>query len=215
MQPAVLMEMARGTYHGGAMPRRDRLRIVSLCSLALVLAAAAPLAAAPVRVVRVVVPPKAGAVAERAAAILASQIEKRCGVKVSAAGDADLTIEMAIDAEIGAEGYRIADAPGGPIGIIGGDERGLVYGAGRFLRTSRYAEDGFIPGTWRGASTPACPVRGIYLATHFRNFYEEAPTGELTEYIDELALWGINSLTVTFPHWQFEGFDGASSTCGP
>jgi hypothetical protein len=189
------------------MPSRDRLRIVSLLCLALGLAAAAPLAAGPARAVRVVVPPKAGAVAERAAAIVASQIEKRCGAKVSAAGDADLTIEMAIDARIGAEGYRIADAPGGAIGIIGGDERGLVYGAGRFLRTSRYAEDGFIPGTWRGASSPACPVRGIYLATHFGNFYEEAPAGELKEYIDELALWGINSLTVAFPHWQFEGFD--------
>jgi hypothetical protein len=55
------------------MPTRDRLRIVALRSLALVLAAAAPLAAAPARAVRVVAPPKAGPVAERAAAIVASQ----------------------------------------------------------------------------------------------------------------------------------------------
>ena len=54
---------------------------------------------------------------------------------------------------------------------------------------------------------PACPVRGVYLATHFNNFYEAAPIEEVGRYVEDLALWGVNSLVVHFPHWQFNGFD--------
>ena len=114
---------------------------------------------------------------------------------------------MAIAPGSGAEGFAIEDRTGGGVRIVGSDERGLLYCAGKFLRTSGYSQDGFRASAWRGRSTPVCPMRGVYLATHYSNFYEAAPIEEVGCYVEELALWGVNSLVVHFPHWQYSGFD--------
>ena len=85
-----------------------------------------------------------------------------------------LKVELAIAPGIGSEGFRIEDRPGGGVKIVGNDARGLLYGVGKLLRTSRYDCDGFTAGAWRGTSIPEKPVRGIYFATHFHNFYHDA-----------------------------------------
>ena len=54
---------------------------------------------------------------------------------------------------------------------------GLLYGVGKLLRSSRFDQGGFMPGGWRGQSVPQGRFRAIYLASHFRNFYEAAPPG--------------------------------------
>ena len=43
------------------------------------------------------------------------------------------------------------------------------------------------------------PVRGMYLATHFNNFYDNAPTAEVVPVIEEMALWGGNDLLLNVP----------------
>jgi hypothetical protein len=108
---------------------------------------------------------------------------------------------------IGSEGYMIADNPMGGIRIVGNDDRGLLYGVGKFLRTSTYGADGFTPGRWRGKSIPQKKVRGIYLAMHFHNFYHEASVKEITSYIEDLSLWGVNALTVWYDMHDFDGID--------
>ena len=133
------------------------------------------LSADPVPSVRVVLPADAGVVARRAAGILSRQISERCDAKVLTAGEAAWAIHLGCESGIGPEGYRISDGPGGSVRILGNDERGLLYGVGKFLRSSRYDRGGFTPGTWRGTSVPQCPMRGIYFATHFNNFYEYSP----------------------------------------
>lgn len=90
-------------------------------------------AAAPAPVVRVVLPADAGIVAKRAGRILARQITQRCEAKVVAAGEAACSIELAVESGIGTEGFRIADGPGGSVRILGNDEKGLLYGVGKFL----------------------------------------------------------------------------------
>ena len=50
-------------------------------------------------------------------------------------------------------------------------------------------------------------MRGIYLATHFNNYYEAASPEELERYIEDLSLWGINLLALAYPHWQYTGYD--------
>jgi len=165
------------------------------------------LAAGPVQSVRVVLPSDAGVIARRAAAILGRQITERCGAKVQTTGEAAWSIELGLEASIGTEGYKIADGPGGSARILGNDERGLLYGVGRFLRSSRYDEGGFTPGAWRGTSVPRCSMRGIYLATHFNNYYEAATPEELDHYVEDLALWGFNLLALAYPHWQYAGYD--------
>jgi hypothetical protein len=168
---------------------------------------ASPLYAEGAKSVRLVLPPKPGPVVENVGRVFARQIQQRCDAKVITSGDAPLVVELAIAPGIGAEGFRIEDRPGGGVRIAGNDERGLLYGVGKFLRTSRYDQGGFSPGAWRGVSVPACPVRGVYFATHFANYYESAPIEEVQRYVEDLALWGVNSLVLHFPHWQFDGFD--------
>jgi hypothetical protein len=118
-----------------------------------------------------------------------------------------LKVELAIAPGIGREGFRIEERPGGGVKIVGNDERGVLYGVGKFLRTSRYDKRGFTPGVWRGASVPQKPVRGIYFATHFHNFYHDASVEEVQRYVEDLGLWGYNAVVVWYDMHHFEGVD--------
>lgn len=138
--------------------------------------------------------------------VLARRLEERgCPVAAAPRGEADLLLEIA--PSLGAEAYEIADARRGATRVVGGGPRGLLYGVGKVLRTSRYREGRPVLNNWRGVSSPECQVRGIYLATHFGNYYEAAPLQEVIEYVEDLALWGANAVVVHFPTLQFDGFE--------
>jgi len=157
--------------------------------------------------VRIVLPPEPGPIIRRAAAILRRQVTARCDAAVVDDGEAGCQVELGLENGVGAEGYRIADGPGGSVRILGQDERGVLYGVGKFLRSSRYDRGGFTPSGWRGVSVPHCPMRGIYLATHFNNYYEAASPEEFESYVEDLALWGFNLLALAYPHWQYASYD--------
>jgi hypothetical protein len=165
------------------------------------------LGAAPVGSVRLMLPPQATPSIRNTARILERQMTQRCDTKVVTSGDGALTIELAIEAGIGAEGFRIVDGPSGSIRVLGNDERGLLYGVGKLLRSSRFDQGGFTAGRWRGQSVPQGQFRAIYLASHFRNFYETAPSAEAQAYLEDLALWGFNTIIVHFPQFQFRDFN--------
>lgn len=156
--------------------------------------------------VRLILPEDANNCIKHTAALFKRKVMSRCDTEVITSGTAELRIELALDPEIGAEGFKIEDGENGCIRIIGGDECGILYGTGKFLRTSQYTTSKFLPGEWRGISKPVCPVRGIYMATHFMNFYEAAPHNEVIKYLEDLSLWGYNTLIVHFPTWQFSDF---------
>jgi len=147
------------------------------------------------------------------AGILERQVSQRCGKRSLSNKNArqQLTIELSIQPEIGSEGFRIENGRAGTIRILGGDASGVLYGVGKFLRTARYGRNGFTPGKWRGESLPKCPFRAVYLATHFGNYYEAAPIEEVKCYIEELGLWGYNTILVHYPTWQFDGLHGPRS----
>jgi hypothetical protein len=156
--------------------------------------------------VRVILSPELGSIARNAARVFARQVEQRCGAKVVSSADAPFVIELAVDRGLGPEGFRIADRDRG-VRITSHDERGLFYGLGKFLRSSRYDQGGFTPGVWRGASAPEKPLRGIYLATHYHNFYHDAPLDEVLRYVEDLGLWGYNTVAVWYDMHHFQGFD--------
>ena len=160
-----------------------------------------------VKTVRVHLSPQASPVVAHLATVFARQVTDRCGAKVVTEGDAPLVVEFATADDIGPEGFRIEDRPGGGVRIVGRDDRGLVAGTGKFLRTSRYDRGGFTPGAWRGESVPTKPSRGIYFATHFFNYYHSAPIPEIERYVEDLALWGTNELMVWYDMHHFNGFD--------
>lgn len=103
-----------------------------------------------------------------------------------------------------AESFRIEHHPDKSISITASDPNGMLYGMGKFLHNAALTADGFEPGTWQGLSTPEKPFRMIYFATHFHNFYHDAPIEKVTEYIEELVLWGYNSLNVWFDMHHFD-----------
>lgn len=151
---------------------------------------------------------------DRAVAIMQRQIKERCGARLTVGRAGVAAVEMEIKPGIGCEGFCIEDIPSGAVRISGNDERGLLYGIGKFLRTSHYSprrslggQDGFAPGSWRGASVPEKEVRGIYFATHFHNFYDDAPIEKITHYLEDLALWGYNALQVWFDMHHFQGIN--------
>lgn len=153
-------------------------------------------------------PPQSNPVIGQIGRVFARQIQSRCDARVLAEGaKARLTVELAVEPGIGAEGYKIADGAAGTIRIIGNDNRGLLYGVGKFLHTSAYGSQGFTPGSWRGVSVPKLPVRGVYFATHFHNFYQEAPIEDVAQYIEDMSLWGPNSFLVWFGMEEFNGID--------
>ncbi len=165
---------------------------------------ASPLCAETTKTVRLMLPSPSSPVVENIGRVFARQVQERCDAKVVATGDAPLTVELAIEPGIGIEGFRIEDRSGGGVRIVGNDQRGLLYGVGKFLHTSRYDQDGFTAGTWRGTSVPQKSIRGIYFATHFNNFYHDAPIQEVQNYVEDLGLWGYNVLAF-WPDLRYAG----------
>lgn len=165
------------------------------------------MSACPVQSVRVVLSPRNVAIIEQIAKVFTRHLAERCGGRVKISDNAPLTVELAIEESAEAEGFSITQDGKDTIRITGNDERGLLYGLGRFLRTSRYDGDGFTPGDWRGTDAPMGSFRAIYAATHFNNFYEAAPIEEVQQYLEDVAMWGANAVIAHFPAWQFTGFD--------
>ena len=186
---------------------RKAARIRWVVSFAISLLVLSELPARAVDSIRLVLPTTPSKLVVKSSGLFAHQVFERCGAKVVYSGQAPLTVHLEVSPGIGREGYTIADYPGGGINIVGNDDRGLLYGVGKFLRISTYGPDGFTAGHWRGTSVPQKEVRGIYFATHFHNFYHEAPIQEIQTYVEELSLWGVNSLAVWYDMHHFDGID--------
>jgi hypothetical protein len=132
----------------------------------------------------------------RTFAILKDRIEQRCPAKVVEAGRGAQII-LAIDDRLSRDAFRI-DQDGAAVRVAGGSPRGLLYGVGKFLRTCRY-DGAFQLSPWRGTSEPHGSLRGMYFATHFHNWYHQASEEEISRYMEDLALWGVNAIMVIFP----------------
>jgi hypothetical protein len=154
--------------------------------------------------VEVRLPDKPSAVVERIYAVFSRVIQERTGIEPARSKNG--TIILGLRDGLGKEGYEIADGKNGEILITGNDERGLLYGVGAFLRSSKYQPNRFEPGAFRGKSAPASPLRIAYLASHTGNWYENAPQKDVQQYIEELGLWGYNAIMVCFPAEQFDSF---------
>ncbi len=188
--------------HSTASSLVSRMRLAAFSAI-IVFSLLPALGAQPVRLV---LPAKHGPLMDRAAAIFSRRVSQRCGVPSPGAANA-VAIELRVDPEIGAEGFTISRSARSTVRVTGGDERGVLYGLGKLFRTSQCNSGRFSPGTWRGTSRPAASLRGVYLASHFGNFYEAAPIGELETYVEDLALWGVNAVGFAFPAWQYTSYE--------
>lgn len=145
---------------------------------------------------RVKIEAPTGSLVSRTFAILKDRIEQRCPARVVEADTGEQVI-LAVDDSLSPDAFRI-DAVGAAVRVSGGSPRGLLYGVGKFLRTSGY-EGTFQPSSWRGTSAPQGSLRGMYFATHFHNWYHQASEPEIARYMEDLALWGVNAVMAIFP----------------
>ena len=139
--------------------------------------------------------------------MLATRIHERSGIRPILGGNGACTLDLNTHQGIGREGFRIAEISPRKLSITGNDDLGLLYGIGKFLRMNTYTNGSVTLGTWRGESVPEKPFRAIYFATHFGNYYEEAPIEEVQRYLEDLALWGYNTVIVWFDMHQYDGID--------
>ena len=146
-----------------------------------------------------------GKVMAHIVSLLEQRIKERSGITIDREGHGQLDLRLEVKPGIGAEGFVISGGADQAIAIVGNDYRGLLYGVGKFLRTSGYLDGSFVPSAWRGTAVPEKSTRGIYFATHFYNYYQTAPIAEVQRYIEDLALWGMNTLMVWFDMHHFNG----------
>ena len=138
--------------------------------------------------------PQSTPVVRKAGELLTRYLAERRGIIIKwVDGPAHLTFD--IRPGIGGEGFRIEDGADGVLCLTGNDERGLLYAVGKYLREP----------DWRGTTVPEKKFRAIYFATHFHNYYHDAPVDEVRRYVEELALWGCNTLMVWFDMHHYSG----------
>lgn len=102
-------------------------------------------------------------------------------------------VEFTIDGSLSNETafVHVAD---GCAKVHGGRFRALVFGAGCLLRSIRYNAEAFEVPCGEFVFRPAKPIREVYLARHFNTWYHRASAEELSRYVDDLVLCGVNSI---------------------
>ena len=154
--------------------------------------------AAPPTVPTLFVEPSAANV-ENVPRILRRVIRERTGAETPHVSGADAAITLAIEPGIGTEGFAIQTSPRNPRGIrvVGNDATGLLHGVGKLLRLTHYSPGKIALPTWRGKSVPTSPVRGMYCAFNFNNWYVAGPREDFARYMEDLGLWGLNTIFIS------------------
>ena len=100
----------------------------------------------------------------------------------------------------GPEGYRITSAPGSVV-VAGADERGVLFGVGRLLRTMEIGRDRVIlPAALDVTETPVVALRGHQLGYRPKtNSYDAWDAPQWEQYIRDLAVFGTNAIELIPP----------------
>lgn len=119
------------------------------------------------------------------------------GIIVSdSAEKGDICVKLLTDKTLPPEAYSIKKTSENSYKITGADRLGICYGVGRFLHRG-----------YKNLSDETCvpekKIRAIYFATHFNNYYQVAPTDEISDYVEEQLLWGCNCISMWFDMHHF------------
>lgn len=122
--------------------------------------------------------------------LISSRISER--VPSPEAGLPVLDLTFRLDTTMAAEAARI-EIRGRCATVSAAGTRGLVFGAGKFLRSLRYTEKGIEARSGIYGFAPKASFRGCYTARHHNNWYHWATAEELTRYFEDMMLWGMNT----------------------
>lgn len=128
-------------------------------------------------------------------------LERKC---LSLSTPADYEITCAVNPSMTCDRYRL-ESTGQGFSLTAANECAVFAGLGRLLLESTFdGRGGYEPPVLPIDFTPQKPLRGMYFATHFDNFYHAAPIEEVFEVIEDLALRGCNNLLVWFDMHHFD-----------
>lgn len=105
----------------------------------------------------------------------------------------NLDITLLIDKSFDEYSGKIEDG----IIITAGSHHQMLDLCGRVLRNKRI----------RGEFTSYKKMSGMYFATHFNNYHDASPLSELYRYIEDLALWGMNTLKLWFDMHHYNNME--------
>lgn len=102
----------------------------------------------------------------------------------------EINLTLVLDENIGEYNGKYED------GIItGGSHHSILELCGRFLRNPQMKNMEFH------SHKEVC---GIYIASHNNNYYLHAPLSEIYDYMDDLALWGMNFVEMWFSISEYD-----------
>lgn len=86
--------------------------------------------------------------------------------------------------------------------ILGADDRGILYGVGKLLRSLHFSSGKmWLTGNIKVSETPAYSIRGHQLGyRNLNNTYDAWNVKQYEKYIRELALFGANSIEYVAPY---------------
>ncbi len=141
---------------------------------------------------------------QKAAQMLLEEVEKRTQIRMPQANSATAgkpAIRLLRSAPgRKAEGYRLRTTPA-EIVIEGNDSRGVLFGAGHFLRLARMSRQSFsIPSGMNMETAPQTGLRGHQLGFRPKtNSYDGWTLAMWEQYIRELAMFGTNAIELIPP----------------
>lgn len=184
------------------------------------------------RTAHIMCPTRATERMKRAVFMLKDEVEKRtgvrweCGAKKPEGGGPLVTIE--IDGAGAADGYALRyDAATNTVAIKGNDERGVLFGVGRLLRSLRMERGAIaLPAGLDIVTAPAYRLRGHQIGYRDKvNSYDGWDLPQWEQYLRDLAVFGTNTVemipprsddkptSVHFPRPQLEMMAGVSRLC--
>lgn len=109
--------------------------------------------------------------------------------------------------ELKDDAFRLIPAPDG-VSVEGASVCAVFHGTGVLLRRLRPdGRGGFTRLEKELFFTPEKPLRGIYFATHFHNFYHSAPLEAVYERVALSAMRGYNELLVWFDMHHYSSME--------
>ncbi len=169
----------------------------------------------------IVTPPKLEELEHKAVTVLQEEIQRRTGIQLRTLTEwpknQRSVIAVGQTAEVKAiagpyadileggqtlrkEGFRLSIRENA-IFVVGNDQRGVLYGIGKLLRTLRMKPGSILaPEDLDITTCPRYPIRGHQLGYRPKtNAYDAWSPAQFDQYIRELALFGANSIEIIPP----------------
>jgi hypothetical protein len=143
--------------------------------------------------------PNASAIEKKAAQMISEEVEKR--TRLRATSGVSITIGKGSGPAAGSkDGYTVTTSSAG-VSIMGNDDRGVIFGAGYFLRQALMSRQRFeIADGLNVTSAPKVTIRGHQLGYRPKtNSYDGWTVPMWEQYIRELAIFGANTIELIPP----------------